>query len=52
MTPEEQARLAQTIVAHCAVGHVPIYWYSRRDQPVPCPICALRKLLVVQEATK
>ncbi len=38
-TPEEQARLANTIIVQCANGHVLIQWSSRRDQPVPCPVC-------------
>lgn len=38
-TPEEAARLANTIVVRCANDHLPITWSSRRDQPVPCPVC-------------
>lgn len=33
------SRLTQTTVVRCANGHYPISWYSRRDQPVPCPVC-------------
>jgi hypothetical protein len=45
MTPEEIARKEQTIVVHCANGHIAITWYSRRDAPVPCPICTITRQL-------
>ncbi len=38
-TPEEEARIANTIVVSCANGHVAITWSSRRDAPIPCPVC-------------
>lgn len=38
-TPADRERLAQTVVIRCANNHLPLTYYSRRDQPVPCPVC-------------
>jgi hypothetical protein len=40
MTPEEEARISQTVVCVCAAGHPLVTYYGRRDQPeLPCPKC-------------
>lgn len=40
MTPDDQARIAHTLVRVCANGHPTVTYYARRDQPEPpCPAC-------------
>ena len=40
MDPDEQARIANTVVRVCAQGHLIVMYSARRDQPEPpCPVC-------------
>lgn len=39
MAAEDRDRIANTVVVRCANNHLPVSYYSRRDEPVACPVC-------------